>query len=119
MSRFTITRCFIVVLALVISACTTPSDSIIQYATALNRVTPKYPMASRLLGEEGSVLLLVYIRVDGGVGEIKVQNSSGSSRLDNSAIDAVRQSTFAPAKTRSGRSVGSWSKTPYIFRLND
>lgn len=59
---------------------------------------PLYPLESRRRGEEGTVLLRVDIRVDGKVGEVSVVTSSGSSLLDQAAIEAVQKWVFEPAQ---------------------
>ena len=67
-------------------------------ASALNNPAPEYPPRSRTFHEQGRVQLDVYILPDGTVGQIKLHTSSGYSRLDNSALDAVRRWHYIPAK---------------------
>jgi len=110
-------RIWILVLASVLAACTTLPDEIVLPAAALNSEIPAYPLMSRRLAEQGSVILRVYVQADGSAGEIQIQKSSGSRRLDSAAVEAAKNSKFRPAQARSGRDVGSWVDIPYTFVL--
>ncbi|EEO27520.2 energy transducer TonB [Oxalobacter paraformigenes] len=79
---------------------------------------PPYPAVSRRMGEEGLVLLSVYIRADGHVADVKVKRSSGFSRLDESALKTVRHWRYVPAK-KDGRPVAFRYVQPIRFSLND
>jgi protein TonB len=68
---------------------------------------PVYPMMSRRLGEQGEIRLSVLVDTDGRAVEVRITRSSGSTRLDQSALDAVRQWRFTPA-TEEGRAVTDW-----------
>jgi protein TonB len=57
---------------------------------------PKYPPESRRSGEEGLVVLRVLINEIGGVARVDVERSSGHSRLDDAACQAVRRARFRP-----------------------
>jgi periplasmic protein TonB len=57
---------------------------------------PRYPTESRRLGEEGMVLLRVVIDESGRANRIEIQRSSGHSRLDDAALEAVRSALFRP-----------------------
>jgi len=65
---------------------------------------PAYPLESRRLHEEGTVVLALMLGVDGRVSEISVTSSSGSPRLDKAALEAVRKWRWAPL-TRGGEAV--------------
>ncbi len=67
---------------------------------------PSYPSAAALRGEQGTVVLLVYVRPDGLVSRVEVERSSGFARLDNSALDAVKTWHFLPS-IDNGQPVGS------------
>jgi len=81
-------------------------------------VMPAYPRESREKGEEGRVVVSVAIHADGTLTDIKVVESSGYSRLDEAALEAVRHSTFIPA-TRFGMPVDSTKKIAFTFRLKE
>lgn len=57
---------------------------------------PKYPPESRRSGEEGLVVLRVLINEIGAVARVDVERSSGHSRLDDAACQAVRRARFRP-----------------------
>lgn len=79
---------------------------------------PKYPAASVRLGEEGRVILNVYVGEDGKVREVRVMTSSGFPRLDQAAIDWARANRWRPA-TKNGQAVAGWVRVPVVFRLTD
>ncbi len=77
---------------------------------------PPYPRIARRRGYEGVVVLKVEILPDGRVGEILVKKSSGYPVLDRSALKAVRQWRFVPAK-RGGDPIRMWAEVPVRFEL--
>ena len=54
------------------------------------------PMASRRLGEAGTVLLRVWVDAQGLPRQVSVHRSSGFARLDEQAIAAMREARFQP-----------------------
>jgi periplasmic protein TonB len=75
---------------------------------------PDYPDASRRLGEQGSVVLQVLIGTDGRVVDAKILQSSGYQRLDEAAIDGVKNDyRFVPG-TVDGKPAQMW----YTFKFN-
>lgn len=86
-------------------------------ASSLNNPAPEYPPQSRTFHEQGRVLLDVYILPNGTVGQIKLHQSSGYSRLDNSALDAVRRWHYIPAK-RGDEPIPYWYVQPIDFELD-
>lgn len=78
---------------------------------------PRYPPISRQLGEQGTVMLSVFVRADGSVGDIRLKASSQYERLDQAALEKVRQWHFTPAK-RAGVAVDRWYDLPIRFQLN-
>ncbi|WP_332674372.1 energy transducer TonB [Aromatoleum sp.] len=85
-------------------------------AAYLNNPTPAYPPLARRMREEGKVLLRVFVTADGAPGKISVSTSSGSTRLDTAAENAVARWRFVPAK-QDGRSVDAWVVVPIVFKL--
>ncbi len=56
-----------------------------------------YPARARDRGEEGTCLLKVTVNRDGTLENVRIMESSGSSTLDNEAVEAVRKgSPFGP-----------------------
>lgn len=80
---------------------------------------PEYPPSSRRAGEEGVVLLLLYVNERGRVQEARVETSSGFPKLDKAAVREAELSwRFLPAK-ENGRAVAAWHKFSVRFRLTD
>ncbi|MBM4278471.1 MAG: energy transducer TonB [Deltaproteobacteria bacterium] len=77
---------------------------------------PLYPREARKKGYEGEVLLRVEVLSNGRVGEIEVRHSSGHEVLDRSAITAVKQWRFVPAK-KDETPVPVWVNIPVTFQL--
>lgn len=86
-------------------------------AAHLNNPAPSYPSMSRRLGEQGRVILEVYILANGTVSEVKIKQSSGFSRLDNAAIQAVKKWRYQPAR-RGQQAIDFWYIQPLSFSLN-
>lgn len=85
-------------------------------ADYLRNPPPPYPPLSRRMGEEGKVILRVSVTPQGTAESVEVRTSSGSTRLDESAMKTVRQWKFIPAK-RGDIAVQSWVQVPIIFKL--
>lgn len=85
-------------------------------AAHLSNPAPVYPAVSRRLGEQGRVLFDVYILPDGSVGEIRLKRSSGFARLDEAALEAVRQWRYVPAK-RGDQPIPFWYVQPIDFAM--
>lgn len=88
----------------------------LQELKATSRVEPVYPAASLRAGEEGSVLLRIFVDPNGRPQQVLVDRSSGHSRLDDAAVKAVQRWRFQPATSGSGP-IGSWSRVTITFRL--
>lgn len=86
-------------------------------AAYLNNPAPKYPTSSRRAGEQGRVLLKVLVSEHGTPEEIELDTSSGSERLDQAAMEAVRKWSFIPAK-RSNQPISAYVLVPVKFSLN-
>jgi protein TonB len=86
-------------------------------AAYLNNPAPSYPAASRQLGESGRVMLWVRVSREGATLDVQLRQSSGYSRLDRAAIDAVRHWRFVPAR-RGNEPVEAGVLVPVDFRLN-
>lgn len=85
-------------------------------ADYLRNPAPVYPALSRRMGEEGKVLLRVFVEADGQPGQIETRSGSGSPRLDQAALDAVRRWKFVPAR-RGDETIGAWVLVPIVFNL--
>ena len=85
-------------------------------ADYLKNPAPPYPPQSRRIGEEGKTVLRVFVGADGSAQQVELRTSSGSSRLDDSALRTVRAWKFVPAH-RGGVAIDSWALVPIVFRL--
>lgn len=86
-------------------------------ADYLNNPAPIYPRVSRRLREQGVVMLRVHVLPSGTPEVVELKTSSGSPRLDDSAVEAVRKWKFVPAQS-GGRAVSAWVIVPIEFSLN-
>ena len=87
-------------------------------ADYLDNPKPPYPAISRRLSEQGRVVLRVHVDADGRPADVQLHVSSGSSRLDQSALDTVRRWKFAPAKLGK-EPIAAWVLVPIAFTLKD
>lgn len=89
-------------------------------ALVRNRVDARktYPRLSRRMGEEGRVVVEFRLGSNGEVLHVRVKESSGSERLDEAALQAVREAaSFPPFPEGVNRQ--SWEFTlPLSFSLN-
>ncbi len=85
-------------------------------ADYLNNPPPAYPRLSRRLREEGEVELRVRVSPQGQPMTVELARSSGSQRLDEAALKAVREWRFEPARQGS-RPVEAWVRVPIHFKL--
>ena len=77
---------------------------------------PDYPSASRRMEEEGTVTLKFLIGVDGKVIQADIEKSSGFTRLDEAARNALSKCQFRPG-TVDGKPEQSWASIKYTWRL--
>jgi len=85
-------------------------------ADYLKNPAPVYPPLARRMGEEGRVVLRVQVTAQGTADSVELMTSSGSDRLDQAALKAVRNWRFVPAK-RGGEAVASAVLVPITFKL--
>lgn len=85
-------------------------------ADYLSNPAPTYPPLSRRMGEEGKVVLRVFVEPSGRPSQIELKTSSSSPRLDQAAQEAVWRWKFIPAK-RGDDAVAAWVLVPVVFTL--
>jgi periplasmic protein TonB len=85
-------------------------------ADYLQNPPPVYPALARRAGEQGRVLLRVVVRADGTAQSVELRQSSGSQRLDEAALDAVRRWRFVPARQGS-LPISAAVIVPIVFSL--
>ncbi len=81
----------------------------------LHRPNPVYPALSKRLREEGTVLLRVNLDAQGIVLDLTIEKSSSFQRLDQAALEAVKQWRFIPAK-RGQAALPSTALVPIEFK---
>lgn len=64
----------------------------------LNNPRPPYPLLSKRLGEQGTVVIRLRIDREGKPTEAEILTSSGFERLDQTALQAARRWRFVPGK---------------------
>ena len=67
-------------------------------ADYLHNPAPAYPSYSRRMKERGTVFVLVQVSAQGNALQVTLHRSSGYDRLDEAALQAVKQWRFVPAK---------------------
>ena len=85
-------------------------------AAYLRNPAPRYPVAARRAGEQGTVTLRVLVLRDGLPARVDVEKSSGSAHLDAAALEAVKVWRFVPARQGTD-AIESWVLVPIVFRL--
>jgi protein TonB len=85
-------------------------------ADYLDNPAPAYPYLSKRAGEEGRVLLHVFVEASGVAGKLEVRTSSGFERLDRAAMAAVKRWKFVSAK-QGTEAVAAWVLVPIVFSL--
>ena len=83
----------------------------------LNNPAPDYPAMSRRAGEEGRVVMKVLVSTEGLADEVQIEKSSGSERLDNAAMSAVKKWRFIPAK-KNNQPLSAYVLVPMKFSLD-
>jgi protein TonB len=80
---------------------------------------PEYPPSSKRAGEEGVVVLQLYVKEDGRVGDAKVEKSSGFPKLDEAALkEALRNWKLLPA-TQDGKPLAMWYSFRVVFKIEN
>jgi len=88
------------------------------HAAYLRNPAPRYPLAARLNGEQGTVMLKVLVTQQGLPGSVTVEKTSGFPLLDAAAVQTVRQWRFVPAR-RGAQAIDASVLVPIRFRLQD
>lgn len=93
------------------------NNGVTQGPSVLSSVEPVYPESARSAGVEGSVLVGITIGTDGSVENAWIASSSGSSDLDQAALQAAYGYHFAPAY-QNGVAIECNVNLPITFQLN-
>ncbi|WP_090545206.1 energy transducer TonB [Paraburkholderia caballeronis] len=81
-------------------------------------VQPDYPMLSKRRGETGTAYVRFVVGLTGQIENIELKKSSGYSRLDDSALAAMRDSSCKPY-LENGEPVRAAYTQPFDFSLHD
>lgn len=91
--------------------------TVIQATPRYNRnPPPTYPRIARKRGYEGTVVLDVFVKKDGNVGDLRILETSGYKQLDQSAKRSVKAWQFKPGK-KGGKTAAMWVRVPVTFQL--
>jgi protein TonB len=85
-------------------------------ADYLQNPAPPYPPIARRMREEGRVVLRVLVSPAGSPDKVELKASSGSARLDESALSTVKTWKFIPAR-QGDQPVAAWVLVPISFSL--
>jgi protein TonB len=106
---------------------TAESDATISQANAFKQTDintnydsnpkPDYPMIAKIRGWQGEVLLRVKVNESGISDAVEIERSSGFDALDESAVEAVKQWVFTPAKYGE-EPIASAVIIPIVFTLS-
>lgn len=97
-----------------------PAAPVVLPSTALRYLVPPaqvYPLASRRLREQGTVLLRLVVDAQGLPQQVSLHRSSGFARLDEQALQAMRAARFAP-HTVNGSAVAWTALAPLAYELD-
>jgi protein TonB len=86
-------------------------------AAYLNNPKPPYPRMAVRQHVQGTVILTVRVLPDGRAGDVRIDQSSGNSLLDDSALNTVKSWRFTPAR-QGGVAVAAEVRVPIVFSLN-
>ena len=85
-------------------------------ASYLENPTPVYPPLARRVGEQGKVMLRVLVNAKGTADTVELRSSSGSTSLDEAALESVKHWRFVPAR-QGDQPVPAWVLIPITFSL--
>lgn len=75
-----------------------------------------YPMAAQRAGEEGTVVVNVFVTQSGKPQRFNVAKSSGYPDLDDAAVATALNWKYVPA-FRDGDSVADWAAVQVVYKL--
>ena len=91
--------------------------------TLLNReavqkaLVQNYPPELKQEGKGGTIMMWLYVALDGWVRSPRVRTTSGSAALDSAAVKVARSMFFEPAQNQ-GKPVPVWIQLPIVFSVN-
>jgi len=79
---------------------------------------PPYPPVSIRLGQQGPVVVSVWVLPNGRVGDVRLDASSGFDALDRAAMSEARRWRLVPA-TRDGIAIPQWYAVRVVLNLQE
>jgi protein TonB len=93
----------------------TRDTSLSPKALARGNRQPEYPASAKRLKQQGTVIMLLLVGIDGRVSDVKVETSSGFAVLDEAASqEALRSWRYAPG-SRAGVLQPLWVRAQVKF----
>jgi periplasmic protein TonB len=92
------------------------SDTPAHVDTSQANPQPPYPDSADAGGEQGAVMIAVFVRPDGRVTAYRIAQSSGFDDLDTAALQSVLNWKFVPAR-HDGDPVADWTTVRIVFQL--
>lgn len=83
----------------------------------LNNPEPEYPRMAKRNGEQGKVILKVFVSAEGKAESVTIKQGSGFDSLDNAALKAVQAWRFVPAR-KGAEAVSAYVNVPITFALD-
>jgi TonB family protein len=77
---------------------------------------PVYSAAAQAAGEQGDVVLRIFIMTDGRAHKTRVTRSSGFADLDQAAVTAAESYYYLPT-VRGGAVINGWKTLKFHFEL--
>ena len=77
---------------------------------------PPYPLGAQDLGEQGTVVVDVYVKPSGKPEKAKISQSSGFADLDQAAMQGVLNWRFIPAMRDSDK-VSEWTTVKVVYQV--
>ena len=75
-----------------------------------------YPTSSQRSGEEGTVVVRVYVASSGRPSRAAVARSSGFADLDNAAVETAMNWRYVPA-IHDGDTASDWATVQVVYKL--
>ncbi|HEX3944763.1 MAG TPA: energy transducer TonB [Rhizomicrobium sp.] len=75
-----------------------------------------YPQVAQSAGEEGTVVVRVYVSDSGKPVRVSVARSSGYTDLDNAAVETAMNWRYVPA-IRGGAIAADWANVQVVYKL--
>ncbi len=97
-------------------AATTTGNSRPRFASDPQGLESYWPMASRRMGEEGTVIAVIRVSATGCVTGMSIVGFSGSDMLDHAVLDYLESVSFTPAGS-NGNPMESTVTMPIAFKL--